>query len=145
LKYLDADNNPGGSVVRKTRINLGLGEFADWLITWDTFVGFNSKSKFQYYLFRDGNEKTVGKYFGALGNIDLTRDSNNRLDRRIAAVFAMFLEFEEFERQGNCVFIPETRRLPDFDGVGFVSGVALLIAFSFILYYAVASLVEWVL
>lgn len=145
LKYIDTDNNPGGSAVRKTRIKLGLGEFADWLITWDTLTGFNSKSKFQYYLLKDGKDKTIGKYFRSLGNVDLTRDINNQLDRRIAAVFAIFLEYEKMERQENCAFFLATRRLPDFDGVNFVFGAAILIVFSFILYYLVSSLVSWLL
>jgi hypothetical protein len=136
LRFIDTDNVQRGAAVLKTRINIGLGNTADWLITWDTLIGFSSKSKLQYYLLKDGSGKSVGKYFMATGNIDLTRDSNHNFDRRIAAAFAVRGVMGSLDRCDS--LIGESKKPHFFDGVEFVRDAALLVGVTFVLYFAVS-------
>lgn len=151
FRFIDTDNVQRGAAVLKTRINIGLGNFADWLITWDTLIGFSSKSKFQYYLLKDGSGKSVGKYFMPTGNIDLTRDSNNKLDRRIAAAFAVLIDCGVMGSLERCDSLREESKQFDFidrvsfiDGVHLTGGAALLIGVAFVLYFVVSYVVPYI-
>ena len=49
-------------------------------------------TKTNYLIFHDDNGTTLGKYSIDLNNIDLTQDTDNRFDLRIAAVFAILAD-----------------------------------------------------
>lgn len=49
-------------------------------------------NKSRFLLFNNGNKTTLGKYSFDLKNIDLTQDTDNRFDLRIATVLAILAE-----------------------------------------------------
>lgn len=53
---------------------------------------FPGTTVFKYWLLQDSSGTILGKYFMDLNNIDLTQDTDNRFDLRIAAVFAILAE-----------------------------------------------------
>lgn len=91
-KFDALDNALKYSVTFETNFTEGLGCVADWLISLETGTGFSSESNFTYISFKDGNEETVGKYYIALNNLDLTPDINSKFDMRIAAAFSVFID-----------------------------------------------------
>lgn len=92
LEFKDMNNTKKYSATIETKITEGLGSAADWLITIDSGSGFSTGSKFQYFSYKNANGDTVGKYFLALKNIDLSSDVSNKFDIRIAAVFSIFID-----------------------------------------------------
>lgn len=71
-------------------------EERDELWAWLSVIFINRTDspplKSKYVLFTDSNGTTRGKYSFDLNNIDLTQDTDNRFDLRIAAVFAMLAD-----------------------------------------------------
>ncbi len=53
---------------------------------------FPGTTVFKYWLLQDSSGTTLGKYFIDLNNIDLTQDTDNRFDLRIAAIFAILAD-----------------------------------------------------
>jgi hypothetical protein len=53
---------------------------------------FPGTTVFKYWFLQDSSGTTLGKYFIDLKNIDLTQDTDNRFDLRIAAAFAILAD-----------------------------------------------------
>lgn len=92
LRFNNIDNSPIYTATPETVAYDGLGAVADLLVGIDTLQAFSSASKVNYITLKGKDEELLGKYYTSLRNIDLTTDTNNNFDRRIAAVFSMFLD-----------------------------------------------------
>jgi hypothetical protein len=92
LSFNNIDNIPIYTATPENVIDDGLGVVADWAISLDTLQGYSSASKFNYFMLKGESSETLGKYYMSLRNIDLTPDTNNKFDRRIATIFSMFLD-----------------------------------------------------
>jgi len=92
LIFNDVDDNIIYTATPETASDDGFGEVVDWLLFIDTLNPFSSASKIDYFILRDKNDEVLGKYYLSLKNIDLTIDTNNKFDRRIAAIFSILLD-----------------------------------------------------
>lgn len=92
LSFEDIDNISIYTATPENETDDGLGAVADWLIAMDTLNPFSSASKVNYFTLKGENNEVLGKYYMSLKNIDLTTDTNEKFDRRIAVIFSIMLD-----------------------------------------------------
>lgn len=92
LSYIDIDNEKTYSANLETKVDEGLGAVADWLLALDTLWPYSSASTYNYLVLKVENDETLGRFYIHLRNIDLTADTNDKIDIRIAVVFSIFID-----------------------------------------------------
>lgn len=92
LSYNNIDNNVIHTATLETAVDDGLGVVADWLVALDTLTVFSSESKFNYFILKGKDGETLGKYLTPLQNLDLTADTENKYDKRIAIIFSIIID-----------------------------------------------------
>lgn len=94
LSYINIDNKKTYSANFETKVDEDFGAVADWLLALDTLQAQSSASTSNHFDLKVENDETLGRVYTLLQNIDLTADTNDKFDIRIAGVFSIFIDNE---------------------------------------------------
>lgn len=97
LSFYDLDGLLAYSAVMEEINEDGLDVVIDWILTLETGRPLSRDYESRYFLLNKAGQGSLGKYFWALNNLDLTADIYNDLDRRVAVVFALFIDVQRWQ------------------------------------------------